>query len=185
MQECICVLEPSRKLFFGTNVRVLCLTLRKWGNRGRQCWGEGERSLPAHYRQSADAFRTVTQTGATCLNGAYQCVCVCDIEDAMNSKMPRTRTFTATRSLYQQRCHVDYRVPYVLTCLPFKGFDTKRVIYKTAHALWTVYQTRFCEANWDFPAWDGVKEAVISVYSIYWTEHAPCFCSCDEVLVIY
>lgn len=66
--ECVRVLESSRKLFCVTNVCALCLSPRQRGNRGRQCGGEGERSLPAHYRQSADAFRTVTQTGTTCLN---------------------------------------------------------------------------------------------------------------------
>lgn len=46
---------------------VLCLSLRQRGDRGRQCRGESQRSIPAHYRQSADAFRTVAQAGATCV----------------------------------------------------------------------------------------------------------------------
>ena len=57
-----------RKLLWLTNVLAFCPSLRQRGNRGGQCGGEGERSLPAHHRQSADAFRTVTQTGATRLN---------------------------------------------------------------------------------------------------------------------
>lgn len=48
----------------------VCL-LRQWGDRGRQCRGEGERSIPAHYWQSADAFRTVAQTGAACMNAQW------------------------------------------------------------------------------------------------------------------
>lgn len=57
-----------RKLLRLTNVLVFCPSLRQRGDRGGQCGGEGERSLPAHHRQSADAFWTVTQTGATRLN---------------------------------------------------------------------------------------------------------------------
>lgn len=82
--DCVRVLESSRKLFCVTNVCALCLSPRQRGNRGRQCGGEGERSLPAHYRQSADAFRTVTQTGTTCLN-PYRHTHK-DIEDAMYSE---------------------------------------------------------------------------------------------------
>lgn len=44
---------------------------RQWGDRGRQCRGEGERSIPAHYWQSADAFRTVAQTGAARMNAPW------------------------------------------------------------------------------------------------------------------
>lgn len=57
----------EKKLFCVTNVRALCWSLRQRGDRGRQCGGEGERSVPAHYRQSTDAFRAVTQARATCL----------------------------------------------------------------------------------------------------------------------
>lgn len=46
---------------------VLCLSLRQRGDWGRQCRGQSERSIPAHYWQSADAFRTVAQAGATCV----------------------------------------------------------------------------------------------------------------------
>lgn len=139
--ECVRVLESSRKLFCVTNVCALCLSPRQRGNRGRQCGGEGERSLPAHYRQSADAFRTVTQTGTTCLNPyrhthKHTRVCV-TLRTLCTVKMSHTHTFTATRSLYQQRCQVDYEVPYVeqkptnaQSCLLFQGFDTKRVFIR-------------------------------------------------------
>lgn len=63
----LCVFSCTENSFVWLIVRVLCRSLRQRGNRGRQCGGEGERSLPAHYRQSTDAFRAVTQARATCL----------------------------------------------------------------------------------------------------------------------
>lgn len=110
----------------------------------------------------------------------------------MCSKMPHTRTFTATTSLYQQRCQVDYRVPYVLT----KTYDhTEMLVVLKALTPNVSFINRTCSVNClqdeilcselEFSNLrQRVKEAVISLYSMYWTEHAPCFCSCDEVLVI-
>lgn len=45
-------------------VCVLAHALRQRGGRGGQRRGEGQRSAPAHHRQSADAFRAVAQAGA-------------------------------------------------------------------------------------------------------------------------
>lgn len=190
-----------RKLSCMTNVRVLCLSLRQRGNRGWQCRGEGERSLPAHYRQSADSFRIVTQTGATRLNTHTTHTHPCphrhihtktqrsgnactqsawDMEDALFSKMSHTHTYTVTKSHDQQWCQVDNRVPCVLTqscTLPVlqRLYDTEHVLIKEIkfiHALWTVCRKRFCTARWRFAKLrPRVEDAVISLYSICWTEY--------------
>lgn len=110
---------------------VFCVSLRQRGYRGRQCGREGERSLPAHYRQSTDAFRAVPQARAACLKTHKTHVPsktpthrtqqdgmlapgTCGLEDALYSKMPNTQAYTATRSDYQQWCQVDNKVPHVL-----------------------------------------------------------------------
>lgn len=105
-------------------------------------------------------------------------------EDALCSKMSHTHTYTATKSKYQQRCQVDNKVPGVLwkkrtktqSCLFSEGFTTPSVFIKDLLSPYTVYRKRFCAAKWRFAKLrQRVEEAVISLYSIYWTEYALVF----------
>lgn len=108
---------------------VLCLSLRQRGDWGRQCRGQSERSIPAHYWQSADAFRTVAQAGAACVR-------------ALENASQKT-----------QRKHVarlqDHRTSrgahWIVRCLMFCISET----FKRSRLLWK----RFNTSNEDLPNW--------------------------------
>lgn len=86
-----------------TSARVLRLSPRQRGDRSGQRGGEGERSLPAHHRQSTDAVRTVAQAGAARLsisgNGS-----LCDKGGLCTANC---HTDTAARSHNQRCCEMD------------------------------------------------------------------------------
>lgn len=124
-----CVTESSWKLLCVTNAHVLCPpSLRQRGYWGRQCRGEGECELPAHHRQSANSFWTVTQTGATCLTAhrhkhghtdlaqthtqwtlEWTCKLHVTRRTIYTAEIPHTHTHTqtATKSHYKQWRQVD------------------------------------------------------------------------------
>ena len=53
------------------------------------------------------------------------------------------------------------------------ALNTGHVLLKDSHALWNIYGKRICAAAQRFAKLrETVKEAVISLYSIYWTEYA-------------
>lgn len=98
---------------------------------------------------------------------------------------------TTTRSLNQQRCQVDYKVPYVLTQISHTGTRIhKRLLvvsrlhvflgdlYTDTRSLWAPCRK---QQNRIFQT-ESAKKAVISLYSICWTEYALVHV---DVLVIY
>lgn len=98
---------------------------------------------------------------------------------------------TTTRSLNQQRCQVDYKVPYVLTqishprtCIHRQLLVVSRLhvfqsdLYTDTRSLWAPcrkQQNRICQT-------ESARKAVISLYTICWTEYALVHV---DVLVIY